>query len=717
MKICFVQAPVATQYADAVEFGAGKIRIQSCEPQLGILSIAAIAEGLGWETSIFDLNRRFFEFADAVGELGLDSFAAIAASEIAKREADVYGFGSICSGYPLTLRIAKLVKELHPEATILFGGPQASVVAQPTLVAFPFVDFVLRGESEESLPVFLEELFGGRNFGRVLGLTYRSILGIQQNADAPPILDLDVLPSPAYHLTGELLSAHQASLELGRGCPYACTFCSTNDFFRRRFRLRSAERVLQDMREIEAEYGIRHFTLTHDMFTVDAKRVRAFCHHLIASGTGYRWSCSARTDSVDEELLELMAAAGCNGVFFGVETGSERMQKIIDKHLDIRRAHEIIDVVERTGMTSTVSLIMGFPEETWEDLRDTIRMFMHAARTPKASPQLNILAPLSNTPMHLNHRHEMVLDELCSAVSHQGSKQDAEDVELISRYPDIFSSFYLLPTPHMDRELLFELREFMLMGTFRFRWLLGAVDQAGDGILDVFVEWAACRRLRHSELTGLDIRHYYRTPEFVAEFVAFLRNHPVSSDQKVGVFLNFQQVLSEADTPMSPCVIGAQLLPASVALVDSDILVRTNRSCVVEFDEDIEMYVNAVRDCKTAERAKSRQYYVVPQELGGQNLMCRVSPRLAKVVEACDGRRDVKEVMEILASQIQVVPSEAGRLVFGALLERAAREKLISIYRRVSRAGEIQEGEGLAVEYNESITVASRQNHRSIHVQ
>jgi len=320
-----------------------------------ILSIAAVAESLGCETTVFDLNRRFFEFSDAVGEAGIDGFAESAAREIAKREADVYGFGSICSGYPLTLRIAGRVKAIHPEATVLLGGPQASVVAQPTLASFPFVDFVLRGESEASLPIFLEELSGEHNFDRVPGLTHRSIWGIRQNADAPPIADLDDLPMPAYHLTGELHGAEQASLELGRGCPFACTFCSTNDFFRRKFRLRSPERVLQDMRAIEGEYGIREFILTHDMFTVDAKRVRAFCHHMIASGTNYRWSCSARTDSVDRELLELMAEAGCTGVFFGVETGSERMQKIIDKHLDTNRAHQIIDIV-RPSTTPSASL-------------------------------------------------------------------------------------------------------------------------------------------------------------------------------------------------------------------------------------------------------------------------------------------------------------------------------------------------------------------------
>ena len=176
------------------------------------------------------------------------------------------------------------------------------------------------------MPNLLDQLDGDRRLDLVAGLTYRCALQAQRNANANVIEDLDALPSPAYHLTGELHRARRASLELGRGCPFACTFCSTNDFFRRNFRLRSPERLLHDMRSIAAAYSIRDFELVHDMFTVDRRRVAA-CQAMIASGEGFTWSCSARTDRIDEELLDLMARSGCRGIFFGVEAGSQRMQR------------------------------------------------------------------------------------------------------------------------------------------------------------------------------------------------------------------------------------------------------------------------------------------------------------------------------------------------------------------------------------------------------
>src|SRR5437764_12338342 len=102
-----------------------------------------------------------------------------------------------------------------------------------------------------------------------------------------------------------------AALDLGRGCPFACTFCSTNDFFRRNFRLRSPERVLQDMRQFAARYASREFQLVHDMFTFDRKRVVEFCNAMLASGEDFTRSCSARTDCIDEPLLDLMLSSCC----------------------------------------------------------------------------------------------------------------------------------------------------------------------------------------------------------------------------------------------------------------------------------------------------------------------------------------------------------------------------------------------------------------------
>lgn len=695
MRICLINAPTSGEFIDPTEFNSEFIRRESCSPQLGILSLAAVTEALGHVVTIYDPNRAFFRFADAEGEARILEFAESAARQIGAIDADVYGFGSICSAYPLTLRIARRVKEIQRDSTILIGGPQASAVAEATLKAFPFVDFILRGETEQSLPIFLEELSHQRRFERVPGLVYRSIWGVQRNADAPIIADLDALPLPAYHLTGELRGAKTAALELGRGCPFACTFCSTNDFFRRRFRLRSPQRMIRDMSVIDSEYGISDFNLFHDMFTVDAKRVRAFCHHMIDSGKGYTWACSARTDSVDQELIELMAAAGCRDIFFGIETGSRRMQKIIDKHLDPKRAHEIIDIVERAGIRSTISLITGFPEEQWDDLNETVQFFLHSARTPKSKPQLNLLAPLANTPVHLKYKGEMTLEPLCSDVSHQGRYHHPEDIELIKRFPDIFSNFYLLPTPELDRNLLLELREFLRMATLRFRWLLGAADQATTRFLDLFVAWVGHRKSIFQAVIGSDLRHYYRTLEFQNDFIAFLRGHHAGKNRKVKIFLDFYEQLGAAESPSEIGAFNASETGVAEPIDLGDIAMRTHESRVVELQGDLEAAIDAVRECRAYKARASEHFYVVSQANADQHPGYEVSSYIAKVVALCDGRRTISEILECLGDVIAVTPQSARTQVYEMLIEKARSEGLVAIYRTASAAEASQVG-GLA---------------------
>src|SRR5262249_22136673 len=150
----------------------------------------------------------------------------------------------------------------HPDVPIILGGPQASVVDETTMESFPFIDFVLRGEADETLPQLIDALSTSvRTLTTVRGLTYRNANGRIVRSDSAPVIEnLDALPLPAFHLDPEIKERGVLHLELGRGCPFACTFCATNDFFRRNFRLKSPARMLQQMRCLKQRYGISNFS-------------------------------------------------------------------------------------------------------------------------------------------------------------------------------------------------------------------------------------------------------------------------------------------------------------------------------------------------------------------------------------------------------------------------------------------------------------------------
>jgi radical SAM superfamily enzyme YgiQ (UPF0313 family) len=679
MHVCLITAPTAAEFQESEEINSASVQSISSEPQLGILSLAAVLEQRRDRCRIVNLNQIFFEYAESGACAG--TFAAAAAGLIAGIEAEVYGFGSICSSYPLTIRIAEAVKAARPQSTVLFGGPQASVVDVESLAAFPFIDLVLRGEAELTLPILLDELNGDRRLERIPGLTYRCNGQIRRNPNAPVISDLDALPSPAYHLTGELEGTRGAALELGRGCPFACTFCSTNDFFRRKFRLRSPERVLNDMRAIARIYGIRQFALVHDMFTVDRKRVEEFCDAMSVSGEGFTWSCSARTDSVDEELLGRMYRSGCRSIFFGVETGSERMQKIIDKHLDPQQAREVIDTAERLGIETTVSLIIGFPEEARDDLEQTFRMFLHSARHPGSTPQLNVLAPLAETPLYSKYRDTLTLGELCSDMSHQGRKQDDADLELIRRYPEIFPNFYLLPVPHLERRSLSELREFALMAVVRFRWLLCALDRAAPDLLAFFEEWRKHRMALHPALHGLDLRQHYRTEQFRDDFLEFVRGHPLGATEMVAALLDYHEAMAVRGKRRETRARKGSAMQVGARLHWTDIPVWAKHTRVVELSYDLQLLVDALKKGAAPVWKRGQHFYATREFSPGVDRLHQVSTWVGCLLLACDGRRTIREVVEHLSLEILEVDESDREYVCVRLMEGVHSQRLIDIYR------------------------------------
>ena len=650
MHFALITAPTITEFRSLEEIESKAVQEAALQPQLGILSVAAILEQWGDCPHLIDTNAEYLDFRQVANGC-VDDFAEHLAQQAVLSNADVYGFGSICSTFPLSLRVARALKKIRPYATVLFGGPQASAVDLPVLEKFSFVDYILRGEVEESLPRFLKELAGDYSFNRVPGLTFRDGSTIQRTPNAPVIEYLDALPSPAYHLSEYLRGAKAASIELGRGCPFSCTFCSTNDFFRRRYRLRSPERVLNEMRLIADQYGIRHFELVHDMFTVDRKRVVAFCDVMRVSGEQFTWDCSARTDCVDEELLQEMVASGCSGLFFGIESGSVRMQRIIDKDLDPQKAEEMLRVSERLGIRTTASLIVGFPEEEWSDVDATLRMYVQSARCSRSHPQINLLAPLAGTPLYTKHAHELQLEEFCSDMSHQGLSQADEDLALIRNHPEIFPNFYMIPAPMLNREMLFELREFLGMASERFRWLLCAIAQV-TALRTFHEEWTRWRRRRRGDLSKSEIRRYYAEQTSRRDFLQFVSQCSLRSDTFVNTFLQVEEALLVAaeKTQQDVDTTEARTQKANGGWNDAVSCAQGVQLLALRYD--LSELTLAMTHGKFPEK-ENITYYATRRQKDGNVVLSQISPFLAGTLRECNGQ-SVQAVERVFGEQFNL---------------------------------------------------------------
>ena len=313
---------------------------------------------------------------------------------------------------------------------------QASWIAKSWIATRKF-NAIVRNEAEATICDIVDALGGQGDIAKVAGVTYRRRGGVARTEGAGPLLDLDSLPFPAYDAYPiRELGLTTLRVDAGRGCPFGCTFCSTASFFGRRYRLKSAERLVSELDRLAAEYGIRHFGLTHDLFTVDKRKVREFCDAV--ASRGYTWSCSARMDCVDEALLTQMRAAGCTSVYYGVETGSVRLQPLVGKHLDLSLYDPTVETSLRLGMDTTVSFITGYPNETVEDQDATLNLAGDSInRYPDGlSVQLHLLTPEPVTALHIQHLDSLAYDGHITDFNFPTLESD--DAEIMESNPSVF---------------------------------------------------------------------------------------------------------------------------------------------------------------------------------------------------------------------------------------------------------------------------------------
>lgn len=375
--------------------------------------------------------------------------------EVLSFDPKTIGFSTWCQNFPFVLRLAQIIKRKEPGIPIICGGPHISVVGKETLEICSSIDYVLVGEADHSLGKLLKVLLNNKNekLRDVPGLIYRDHSGvIKENSKLVLEKNLDDLPIPAYH---ELDKSSGVRIDVGRGCPYKCTYCSTSLFFSRSYRMKSPHRILKEM-----DYCYNHlknlsFGFAHDMLVLKKSYIQNLCEkiktHRAKTGRKYTWTCSARTDCLSVDLLNHMSAAGCKAIFFGVESGSKKIQKQINKNLNLESAAEIIAETAKRNIKPVVSFMVGFPEENKDDLEASLKLIINLVCVG-AWPQMTLLSVLPGTPIHEKYKDQLQFDEIYSGFTNAFLTE--KEVQLVKTYPSIFSSFYNLPNKDFSRTRL-----------------------------------------------------------------------------------------------------------------------------------------------------------------------------------------------------------------------------------------------------------------------
>lgn len=408
----------------------GTVRVE-LSPHLGLMSLATVLEQAGHVVEIFDPKRLFASFRFA--EPG-SSFVEKWASEICLAQPDVVGFTAYGLSFPFVVMVAQAIRRRRPKLPILLGGPHATILSKQILEAYDCFDAVGRFECETLIVDLVETICGSGKLSDLKGLAFRQGLEIVMTS-AVDLIDMELVPRPALHLYPIDKTFLELPLEAGRGCPYACTFCSTAAFFQRRYRIKSNQRLLDEMHWASSKFGISRFNLNHDLFGLKRSSLLEFCH--LVKDHPYVWSCSMRPDQVDGALAKSMAAAGCEIVYFGFETGSQRLQKEILKKLDLEAAFKNFAAFLEAGPSATVSFITGFPDETEADQAATLDMIGRLLRldSKRVMPQLHILSPEPGTTLKSDYL-DIALD------GYGPENVEIPFADMVGKHPEIFSVFF-----------------------------------------------------------------------------------------------------------------------------------------------------------------------------------------------------------------------------------------------------------------------------------
>jgi anaerobic magnesium-protoporphyrin IX monomethyl ester cyclase len=385
-----------------------------------LLAIAAVPVSKGYDVRIIDqrVSDDFEqELEDAVGpETRIFGVTAITGEQI--------GFA---------LKVSRLLKDRFPHIPLCWGGVHATLVPEQT-AAHPLIDYVVVGDGEYVLCELYERLRDGKTVEDLRGLIYKSKEGVHSNAGAVEMLtvgkegsytfvrrngqadlirNMDALPHLPYHLLNlDAYSVFQtedgrrsATLNTSRGCPFRCKFCSDPVINEGHWRGFSAPKLLEKVSHLVNDFNVGMIYFQDDYFPGSKTRFIEVLKGLAAYERKLLWATAGiRADILakcSDEEFDLLYRSGCHSLEIGIETGNERVLKLVNKGETLDEMRAVNARLAKYGIKVKYTLIVGFPTETKEEVEDTLRFAAELERVnPNAYCLIMNFLPIIGTPFY-----------------------------------------------------------------------------------------------------------------------------------------------------------------------------------------------------------------------------------------------------------------------------------------------------------------------------
>ena len=365
----------------------------SAFPSTGLLILAEIARQAGHDVFFRDFLNEGLEPGAVLGVIG-------------DLRPDIVAISANPDMILSAAGLAAQVKASHAGTVTLLGGPHVTAVPVETMESCGGFDYGFIGEAENSFAEFLAAGMAEDAIRGIRGLCYRRDGAVVVNERQPFIADIDTLPLPAWDLIPDMgiykpaVTNHRRepvfSLITSRGCSGQCLFCDRG-VFGNRIRMHSAAYVLRMIRRLREQFGINELVFYDDNMVYDKSRLLEICDCLLREPEPLSWSCSARVDRVDEEMLTQMKRAGCWQISYGIESGSPEILRKMKKGITLEQVRRTAALMRKVGMSMRGYFIIGNPGETEETLRQTLALILEL---PLDDVQVEYLTPYPGTELY-----------------------------------------------------------------------------------------------------------------------------------------------------------------------------------------------------------------------------------------------------------------------------------------------------------------------------
>lgn len=400
---------------------------------LGLAYIAAVLRREGYPVAILDAAAEGWKNVRSFDERrdynGLD-FEEIR-REIGKRRPRVVGItDNFTVQKDSAFRVASVVKEVDRNILVVIGGSHVTVRPEECALN-PDIDFAVVGEGEITVVELLEKLLKTspiEELRKVKGVAFKNGGSVHVGDERPYNFDLDSLPYPARDLlpmeiyfdasksqrANRDMDKPWATVITSRGCPFNCVFCSIHLTMGRRWRARSPENVIGELREIVEKFGVQQLDFEDDNISCDKRRMERICDLIVGDRLKFEWYTpnGIRADTLDEGLLKKMKASGCRELWFAPESGSQRVvNEIINKRIDLKIIERMVSLSKKVGISSNCFFVIGFPGETREEVEETITFARKLGRLGADNFMFSIATPLYGTRLYKEALEKGMLNE------------------------------------------------------------------------------------------------------------------------------------------------------------------------------------------------------------------------------------------------------------------------------------------------------------------